>query len=215
MKTRLSKTPEMKTIRLRHRIHGLGTIACGMAASLSAVVLTCCSNASNPELAPATGTFGGMAAGAVIGSTTGSAGTGAVLGGLLGRAGGETVRASHYPARVHGDALVLHHMPDTLKEAAKFDESLNREFPSLTQRSQNRSHPDSLVAKAVAKDRLREADAWIAVLNSANKALSADIRNETRYPTGNLSPRLRQREEANRRLNSIRNHRSWLRSASS
>jgi len=188
---------------------------CHASALMAAMILTCCSTASNRELAPATGTFGGMAAGAVIGSTSGNVGTGAVLGGMLGRAGGETVRAANAPGRGNNDALILHHLPDTLKEARRFDESLGREYSSLTQRRQDRAHPESLVAKAVARDRLRETDAWIAVLNSANGALSEDIRKETRYPTGNLSFRLKQREEVNRRLNSIRNHRSWLRSVSS
>ena len=111
----------------------------GAAAVFLGLVSSACRSTSPTEIAPALGTFGGLAVGALIGSASGNAGTGATIGGLLGRSGGEVVRSSS-PARAANDTLLLRELPSTLRSAARFDAALERN----TRRSPGGAppHPD-------------------------------------------------------------------------
>lgn len=182
---------------------------CAGAAALSLAILAPgCASTGNPDHAPAIGTLGGMAAGALVGSASGSAGTGAVIGGMLGGAGGQIVRSERSPSRAADDALLLREIPSTLKSTARFDASLEKEYSSLAR--QRATGGDALVVKALASGKIREADTWIHLLEATDAALARAIRSETSRPTGHLGTWLTQRDQVRARLASLKTHRSWL-----
>jgi hypothetical protein len=180
-----------------------GAAALSLAASLSG-----CAPSGNSDHAPAIGTLGGMAAGALVGSASGSAGTGAVIGGMLGGAGGQIVRSERSPSRAEDDALLLREVPATLKSTGRFDASLEKEYQSLARRRATGGDP--LVVKALASQKIREADTWIHLLEASDAALARAIRSETARPTGQLGTWLTRRDQVRARLASLKMHQSWL-----
>jgi hypothetical protein len=186
----------------------------GAAAVFLGLVSSACRSTSPTEIAPALGTFGGVAVGALIGSAGGNAGSGAAIGGMLGRSGGEIVRSTS-PARAASDTILLRELPATLRSAARFDAALEKEHASLARRRATSPGPETTVVKAQAKQKLTEIKSWIDLLTECDNALARAISDATAYPSKDLGTWLNQRHQIRARLASLKTHQSWFKTLAS
>lgn len=178
------------------------------------LMLASCNTARNPNNAPAIGTIGGVLAGAAIGSISGNAGNGAVIGGLLGQGGGEIVRNDRAPRRTVEEDLLVRQIPNTLKEAERFDSAIVREYNTLAQR--RASNPaETLVVKAQAKQRLREIDGWISNLQASENAADKAARRGVTYGATNVGSLVQSRNRLLARIASLKQHRIWFKNLAS
>lgn len=207
----MNRTPKASPQHQPLRLRTMWAASCALT-----ILVAGCESIGDPAYAPAVGTLGGMAVGAAISSATGGdAGYGAAIGGMLGRAGGELSFLPGSPTRVAADARLLHNLPATLRDAAQFDASIGREYPSLARRCATAPGPDALVASSIASRKLQETDAWLQFLAECDATIARAIRAETRHPSGLLGKRLQQRDQVRLRLTSLKTRRSWLQALAS
>ena len=187
----------------------------GTAALVLCLTGSACRSVSNPDNAPAYGSFGGLAAGALIGSISGNAGTGAFVGGLVGQSTGEIIRSERSPARAAHDGMVLDELPGTLRAASRFDGNLAKEHGKLAKRRATSPSQDILLVKAEAKARIPEIQSWIDRMTACDDTLARAISNATAYPGEHLGTWLNQRNQVRSRLASLKMYLSWYQSLAS
>lgn len=198
-----------KILRLKSARPGLIRTA----AVFLGIFTAACRSVNEPYPAPAVGTLGGVAAGALIGSFNGNAGTGAVIGGMLGRSGGQIVSSERI--RNANDAQLLSEISTTLQSAARFDGALEKEYHSLARRRATSPALETLPVRAVAGQKLPQIRSWINLLEANDHALARAISNATAYPTPKLGAWLKQRNQVRSRLSSLRMHQSWYKTLAS
>jgi hypothetical protein len=187
----------------------------GTAALFMMLTGSSCRSVSNPDNAPAYGSLGGLAAGALIGSISGNAGTGAFVGGLVGQSTGEIIRSERSPARAAHDGMLLDDLPGTLRAASRFDGNLAKEHGKLARKRATSPSEGILLVKAEAKAKIPEIQSWIDRMTICDEALGRAISEATAYPSNHLGTWLNQRNQVRARLDSLRMHLSWFQSLAS
>jgi Glycine zipper len=178
-------------------------------------LITGCRTMSHPDSAPALGTLGGAAAGAIIGSSTGSAGSGAFIGSLIGHSGGELVRIGNYEARYAAASVRPENVKPMLAAADRLNTALSKEHTALARQRAVSPQTGTEPARAAARRRLPEIDGWIRHLKSADAAHSRAISDSTAVPDRHLGTLLNQRAQIRERLGTLEIHRSCFKTLAS
>ncbi len=172
--------------------------------------LNSCQVFRNPNNAPAIGSIGGIAVGAVIGADSGHAATGAFLGSLLGRSGGQIVRNESDSRAYRSQYSPLEGIPSSLRAAGQFEKTLRKDCAAL---SRQRATSPQAVTRSAARQRLAEIKGWVSLLNSYDRSLAKAI-GSTQGPA-DVSRLLRQRSEIHGKLAAIQQHESCFRALAS
>lgn len=197
------------------RSHGSRRLAGAAGLAFFMMLHAGCRSLSDPDSAPAVGTFGGMAAGVAIGSLSGNAANGAVIGGMLGRGGGEVLKSERSPSRALVDHLTLQDFPAILREAGRFDNAVAKEYHELAKRRAINPGPDTLVVKAQSKQRLPEIKDWIVHLEECDRILGRAIADGTRNHRPDLGDLLSLRNQLHPKIRSLKDHQSWFKTLAS